>query len=464
MIKSVKIITAIMLMTAMILAVGCNPEDNPNNGGENDNETIKVTTYEPQAVMQTSAVCGGEVSKWSEGVELDELGVCWSITNNPTVKDLHQSTSNWQEPFYCTLTGLELDTKYNVRAYAKKGEDCYYGNEVTFTTLPVISIITEPSVITLFVTDIGSDYAVIRGSVVGDGGKTVTERGFCWSDSHTVPTIEENHVANGSGLGDYSGMMTGLTPNTTYYVRAYAVNEVGVGYGNVACFDTDNNGGGGVDILPRISVISGNGLIGEGDVLELFELYEFGFAMSSLAGLSSLEIKVNNEVWGMKYFNSEEAYEYKTKIRFTDRSEKTITGIVTDNNHKTDSVSFKVRINPEIITIDCDWVRFGGLQYIVHERDTILPPCGSEFVPMRVIGSDCPYCGYSFTLYINGECTHHDATGNGPLETMFDRVYNCDFSNCNGMSYQIHTQSIYGPTMPGPDLSIKFVIPSIVTY
>ena len=459
-----KVITTIMLMTAMLLVFGCNPEDNPNNGGGNDNESLKVSTYEPQVVMQTSAICGGEVTKWSEGVELDELGVCWSIKNNPIVKDLHQSTSNWQEPFYYTLTGLELDTKYYVRAYAKKGEECYYGNEVSFTTLPVVSVITEPSVITMFVTDIGSDYAVVQGSVVGDGGKTVTERGFCWSDSHTVPTIEENHVANGSGLGDYSGMMTGLTPNTTYYVRAYAVNEVGVGYGNVACFDTDNNGGGGVDILPRISVISGNGLIGEGDVLELFELYELGFAMSSLAGLYSLEIKVNNKVWGRKYFNGEAACEYKSKIRFTDRSEKTITGIVTDNDYKIDSVSFKVCINPEIKTIDCDWVKLGGMQYIVHERDTIIPPCGGEFVPMRVIPSDCPYCGYSLTLYINGECTHHDAQGFGPLETMFDRVYHCDFSGCNGMSYQIHTQSIYGPTIPGPSGAMKFVLPSTVTY
>lgn len=232
-----KAIILLMLSMTMLFIANCKPENDPNNGGGNDNVTVKVATFEPQAIMQTSAVCGGEVTQW-KNVELEELGVCWSMKSNPTVMDFHQSTSNWQEPFYCTLTDLELDTKYYVRAYARKGEDCYYGNEESFTTLPILSGPSAPIVITMFVTDIGSDYAVVYGSVAGDGGKTVTERGICWSASHTTPTIGDSHLVNGSGLGDFSVTMTGLTPNTTYYARFYAINEIGIGYGNIVGFNT----------------------------------------------------------------------------------------------------------------------------------------------------------------------------------------------------------------------------------
>ena len=233
-----KAIILLMLSMTMLFIANCKPENDPNNGGGNDNVTVKVATFEPQAIMQTSAVCGGEVTQW-KNVELEELGVCWSMKSNPTVMDSHQSTSIWQEPFYCTLTDLELDTKYYVRAYARKGEDCYYGNEESFTTLPILSGPSAPIVITMFVTDIGSDYAVVYGSVAGDGGKTVTERGICWSSSHTTPTIGDSHLVNGSGLGDFSVTMTGLTPNTTYYARFYAINEIGIGYGRVVGFTTE---------------------------------------------------------------------------------------------------------------------------------------------------------------------------------------------------------------------------------
>ena len=121
----------------------------------------------------------------------------------------------------------------------------YYGNEESFTTLPILGGPSVPIVFTMFVTDIGSSYAFVRGSVAGDGGKKVTERGVCWSDSHTTPTIGDSHASNGSDLGDYSVTIVGLAPNTTYYACAYAINEVGVGYGGVVSFKTKGNDGGG---------------------------------------------------------------------------------------------------------------------------------------------------------------------------------------------------------------------------
>lgn len=73
------------------------------------------------------------------------------------------------------------------------------------------------------------------GVVSSDGGSSVIERGICWSTNHN-PTIEDDHVSNGFGTGVYSANMHGLLGDTTYYVRAYAINSAGVAYGNELSF------------------------------------------------------------------------------------------------------------------------------------------------------------------------------------------------------------------------------------
>jgi hypothetical protein len=73
------------------------------------------------------------------------------------------------------------------------------------------------------------------GVVSSDGGSSVIERGICWSTNHN-PTIEDDHVSNGFGTGVYSANMHGLAEDTTYYVRAYAINSAGVAYGNELSF------------------------------------------------------------------------------------------------------------------------------------------------------------------------------------------------------------------------------------
>ncbi len=115
----------LMLMTAAVLAAGCNKKNNDSD--------VRVTTYKPQDVTQTSAVCGGDVIV-TQGLSLSELGVCWSTSSNPTAEDSHLSTSNWSEPYVCSITGLEPGTKYHVRAYALRGLEYYYGDDKSFTT------------------------------------------------------------------------------------------------------------------------------------------------------------------------------------------------------------------------------------------------------------------------------------------------------------------------------------------
>ena len=123
--KFKKAIAAIMLMTTVMFTTGCTPENNDAD--------VRVTTYTPQDIKTTSAVCGGDVIV-TQGLSLSQLGVCWSTTHNPTVEDSHLSTTNWNEPYVCTITGLVPATTYHVRAYALRGLEYYYGEDKSFTT------------------------------------------------------------------------------------------------------------------------------------------------------------------------------------------------------------------------------------------------------------------------------------------------------------------------------------------
>ena len=94
-----------------------------------------------------------------------------------------------------------------------------------------------PVLATSSVTDIGSSWATGGGTVTDDGGLAVTQRGICWSTGHN-PTTSSSHASNGSGTGSYEVMMSGLTSNTTYYVRAYATNSHTTAYGSEVSFTT----------------------------------------------------------------------------------------------------------------------------------------------------------------------------------------------------------------------------------
>jgi hypothetical protein len=94
-----------------------------------------------------------------------------------------------------------------------------------------------PTVITLDVSNITAYSATCGGNVTDDGNTTVTERGVCWSTSHN-PTVSNSHTTDGSGIGSFTSSITGLSANTTYYVRAYATNSAGTAYGEERTFTT----------------------------------------------------------------------------------------------------------------------------------------------------------------------------------------------------------------------------------
>jgi hypothetical protein len=192
-----------------------------------------VTTGEVSNITQTTAQGSGNVTN-SGGANVTERGVCWSTSHNPTISGNHANNGTGTGGFTVNMTGLTANTHYYVRAYAKNSAGVSYGSEVDFTTAQNVS---APTVTTTQVTNVTQTTATGGGNVTNSGGATVTERGICWSTSHN-PTTSGSHANSGTGTGSFTVNMTGLTANTTYYVRAYAVNSAGTSYGSEVSFTT----------------------------------------------------------------------------------------------------------------------------------------------------------------------------------------------------------------------------------
>jgi uncharacterized protein (TIGR02145 family) len=192
-----------------------------------------VTTQTISSVTRNSAMGGGTVSSGG-GCTITEKGVCWNTSSGPTLSNQHTTDGNGSGSYTSLLDNLSCNTTYYVRAYVTTSEHgTSYGNEVSFQTDPC----EIPSVTTDAVTNVGTGSADGGGNVTDDGGASVFVRGVCWSTS-TGPEYTDDATEDGTGTGSFSSAISGLNPGTTYYLRAYARNSVGDGYGAEVSFTT----------------------------------------------------------------------------------------------------------------------------------------------------------------------------------------------------------------------------------
>ena len=193
-----------------------------------------ITTSSVTDISYTSATVGGNVTN-DGGAEVTERGVVYSTSQNPTTSNSKVQGGTGTGSFTCSLTNLQEGITYYVRAYATNQQGTAYGEQKTFTT----KAYALPTVTTSFVTDISYTSATVGGNVTNDGGAEVTERGVVYSTSSN-PTTSNSKVTSGSGMGSFTCNITNLQEGTTYYVRAYAVNEKGTAYGEQKSFTTSS--------------------------------------------------------------------------------------------------------------------------------------------------------------------------------------------------------------------------------
>ena len=113
----------------------------------------------------------------------------------------------------------------------------FFGCNVGDSQWDLDTIDQLPIVVTSDAVNVSNVSASVSYDVISDGGSSVTQRGVCWSTDQN-PTISDDLTNQGAGTGSFTIVLSNLTLNTTYYVRAYAINEVGVAYGNEISFLT----------------------------------------------------------------------------------------------------------------------------------------------------------------------------------------------------------------------------------
>ncbi|MBN2008352.1 T9SS type A sorting domain-containing protein [candidate division KSB1 bacterium] len=197
------------------------------------NTTPTIATVTAGSIESNAAISGGNISN-DGGAAVTARGVCWSTSINPTISSNKTRDGSGTGEFASTITGLTPSTVYYVRAYATNSLGTSYGQNVMFTTLA-----NPPVVFTTVTSTITQTSAASGGTVIDDGGSAVIARGVCWS-TRSEPTINDSKTTDGSGTGQYISDITGLVPGTTYYVRAWATNESGTGYGNEVSFNTQS--------------------------------------------------------------------------------------------------------------------------------------------------------------------------------------------------------------------------------
>ncbi len=189
-------------------------------------------------LTQTSAKVFGRIDyAGTNGVS--SYGHSWGLSEKPALNGVGTDTTKYvgvvigSTGFVSNIQNLTLNTTYHVRAYAVSNtSEIFYGDDAMFTTNDIT--IVAPIVITQPPTDITTTTAKLNGKISSTGGGNITESGFVFSQNPD-PTIQ---TANKIELGAQPGAVSiefawsNLVPATSYFVRAYAKNSVGYGYGD----------------------------------------------------------------------------------------------------------------------------------------------------------------------------------------------------------------------------------------
>jgi hypothetical protein len=153
----------------------------------------------------------------------------YDLSSNATFKI---GMDKWQADDYFYVGSIDDIRVYN-RQLTDSEINCLYNTHINPDSILIVS--------TNEITNISHSFATGGGKILSGGGQPVLSKGICWSTS-PIPDTTDFKTCDGDGMDDFLSLMSGMAPFTTYYVRAYAINETSVGYGNEVSFQTLDDG------------------------------------------------------------------------------------------------------------------------------------------------------------------------------------------------------------------------------
>jgi pectin methylesterase-like acyl-CoA thioesterase len=192
-----------------------------------------TTDAEITEISTTFASSGGNVSS-DGGSPVTARGVVWGTEPSPTTENARTTDGEGSGNFTSQLTDLKPGTTYFMRAYASNEAGTAYGEVLSFATLESLSV---PEVRTSSVKNVGVESAEGGGEITAWGGTEIIAQGVVWNTTGE-PSLDDQHTEDGEGQEIFNSFLYPLEENTTYYLRAYATNSEGTGYGNEVTFTT----------------------------------------------------------------------------------------------------------------------------------------------------------------------------------------------------------------------------------
>ena len=190
--------------------------------------SVGATTV--SAITTTTASASATITS-TGGADVTEKGFYYSLNNPPTASDQRILSTAADDEITADLSGLQPATRYYIRAFATNSEGTAVGSINLFTTAYDT---TTPTIGSVTAADTTSTSVDLMATIMEDGGASITEKGFCYTTTAgATPTVNDQKAVDSSTGNDIILTLTGLSPNTVYYIRAYATNNSGkTGYSN----------------------------------------------------------------------------------------------------------------------------------------------------------------------------------------------------------------------------------------
>jgi len=220
-----------ILLLLFILTSCSNNTDDENNS--DCTYTPTLFTQEVSNIMETSAEFNGQIIAPTCESTVTSQGFVYAKTTLPKTDDFVVEVSG--ENISSDVIDLERNTKYYMRTFFVNPTGVYYGNQIEITTA-----IGEINITTKTIENVTYNSAKSGGIIVDDGDGTILNKGVSWSTSPS-PTVDDSKIEDNLENYDFNSEITGLSEDTTYYLRAYATNENGTNYGNEKTFKTSTS-------------------------------------------------------------------------------------------------------------------------------------------------------------------------------------------------------------------------------